>query len=165
MLTFSQSILAARLPFVTAEATRQRLIKANQKGLIARHSTKDGRPVFAARDIAVFRALEAFRGDRGDMEILEAVSTSLYARQAPDGTNGIAAPVYWALAEIRRGGSPILTMARIAGRSDRPEWRGRVHPFTMIPEFLPADDPIALVQIPLVPVIAPLILHFAAEGH
>ena len=165
MLTFSESIIAARLPWVSAEGTRQRLIRANRQGLIMRHSTKDDRPIFSARDIAVFRAIEAVRGDRADMEILEAISTALYCRSAPDGSNGIAAPVYWALAEMRARRLPVLTLARISHDGGKPEWRGRVHPVTMIPEFLPGDDPIALVQVPLIPVIEPLLPFFAAEGH
>lgn len=165
MLTFAQSVIAARLPWISEEATRQRLIRSNRQGLIARHSTEDGRPVFAARDIAVFRALEAVRGDRGDHEILEAVSTALYSRSAPDGTNGIAAPVYWALGEIRTRRVPVLSLARLASRGEKPEWRGRVHSVFSIPEFLSGDDPIAMVQVPLIPVIGPMIQHFESEGH
>lgn len=165
MFTFAQSILAARQPWISEEATRQRLIRLNREGLISRHSSEEGRPVFAARDIAVFRAIEAVRGDRGDLEILEAVSTALYSRSAPDGTNGIAAPIYWALAEVRDQRCPVLSLARIARDSTKPEWRGRVHSVFSIPEFLPGDDPIAMVQVPLIPVLQPLLPHFEGEGH
>ena len=165
MLTFAQSILAARVPWIYEEATRQRLIRLNREGLISRHSSEDGRPVFAARDIAVFRAIEAVRGDRGDLDILEAVSTALYSRSSPDGTNGIAASIYWALGEVRARRIPVLTLARVARLGERPEWRGRVHSVQSIVQFLDGDDPIALVQVPLIPVIAPLIPHFEGEGH
>lgn len=160
MLTFSQAILAARLPWVGREATRQRLIRANRLGLVARHSTKEGRPIFAARDLVVFRAIEAIRGERGDLEILEAVSTALYARTAPDGSNGIAAPVYWAAREIHAGRLPVLTLARISRNAAAPEWSGLVHPVTTICEFQDGDEPIALLQVPLLPVFEPLLAHF-----